>query len=550
MPTVPSLPSVNQAAVPTNYLTARANPNTFGAQVGASVERLGAQGMDVAVKIKAEDDARAVMDAEMALGSWEQTNLNDPEKGYFSKKGNNAIGGTAEIERGYGMEYGNIRARLANEEQRAAFDKIYASRNESVVQRVSRHEATQRQSAMIDTQNAMMKQALENAMANYTDPEAIAKNMNQGLRAIASVGTLNGDSRVVMGEKGKAFVSTVHRGVIDRMMVENPGAAQAYYQANKAQMLASDIDAVDNPLKVQGTKQTAKAESERIFAEGGGLDVMLAKAREIDDVDLSDQVLSRLKIMQAEQDDIRTQRAQNAWSTFANNPSLDNIPPEADGKERLAMQKYAEARQSGKPIKTDMGYYEELSNMTPDQLKSTVLDYNRLSQNHATYFLRKQQEVRAGVPGTYAVNNVDEVANELMAAASITDPKNKGLFKSRLRDEVEAATAQKGGKLTYQEVQKIADSLMMKTGGGWFSDGTPNYKLTVTGVPNYEIDDISNVLNEAGIEVDEANVKKVYDLVQGSRKELEDAIRDAGRQPNYSAILRLAASYVRQGNGK
>lgn len=545
MVTVNSLPQVEQALPNANYLTAQASPETAGAGVARAVGRLGAGLEDAALKIKAEDDTRAVMDAELALGNWEQTNLNDPNNGYFSKKGNNAIGGIKTISQGYQQTAGEIRAGLGNEEQRLAFDKIFTNRRESVLERVSRHEQVQRQAAMVDTQNAMMKQALENAMANYTDTKAIGDNINQGIRAITSVGYMNGDSKIVIGEKGKAFTSTVHRGVISRMMDDNPGAAKMYFEANKKQMLATDIEAISGPLDTQSTKQNAKATSERIFAEGGTPDEMYRKAREIQDVDLSDQTLQRLKVMQSEREQAKVDQANNAWSNLAQNPSFDAIPAGISGKEQAAMRSYVEKRLSGNPAKTDLGYYNELISMTPDDLRKQELDFNRLSEKDATFFMRRRNPAQTGGGG--GVDVTDNIANQLLAKAGITDPKDKGAFKVRLREEAESAKAMKGGKLSYDEIVKLSDKLIMQTGsGGWFSGKDYNFNRTIDGVPNAAVADIANALDMANLPADPETIAKAYTFVNENRDDIVDALVARGLPVNYNNILTNAISTMKK----
>lgn len=541
MVTVYSTPQVQQATPDANYLTGRASADAAGAAVGRAVSRMGSALEDAALKIKAEDDTRAVMNAELALGNWEQSNLNDPKNGYFSKQGNNAIGGSRDINQGYQKNAGDIRASLTSEEQRLAFDKIYTNRRESVMQRVSRHEQVQRQAAMVDTQNAMMKQGLEDAMANYTDPTAIGNSINQGLRSIATVGSLNGDSMVVISQKGKSYTSTVHRGVISRMMDDNPAAAQQYFEANKKQMLATDIDAINGPLKAQSTKQGAKVTSEQIYAEGGTPDQMYKKARDIDDVDLSDQVLSRLKVMQAERQQAQVESANNAWGNLAQNPSFDAIPAGISGKEQAAMRRYVEQRQTGNPLKTDMAYYNELISMSPEQLKKQELDFNRLSEQHATFFMRRRNPQQSGGGG--GIDVTDTIANQLLAKAGITGDKNKGAFKVRLHEEVESAKAMKGGKLSYDEVVKISDKLIMQTGaGGWFSGDEYNFNRSIAGVPNAAVSDIANALSSAGLPADDELIAKVYSDVNADRDEIIDLLVSRGQPVNYATILQAAVA--------
>lgn len=544
MVTVKSLPQVQEAAPAANYSSVRATPEAAGAGVARATARLGAGLEDAALKIKAEDDTRAVMEAELSLGNWEQTNLNDPTNGYFSKQGNNAIGGSKTISQGYQKTAGEIRAGLANEQQRLAFDKIFANRRDSVLSRVARHEQVQRQSAMVDTQNAMMKQALENAMANYTDPKTIGDNINQGLRAIATVGSLNGDSPVVLSQKQKAFTSTVHRGVVSRMMDDNPMAAKMYFEANKKQMLATDIDAIDGPLNTQSTKQTAKTTSEQIFAEGGTPEQMYARARAIEDVDLSDQVLSRLKVMQNERQQSQVDQANNAWAGLAENPSFDAIPAGISGKEQAAMRSYVEKRLSGKSVATDMAYYDELISMPIEQLRRQELDFNRLSEKHATFFMRRR-DPQQGSSGE-GVNLTDDISNQLLAKAGVTDPKDKGAFKVRLREEVESAKAQKGGNLSYDDIVKISDKLIMQTGGGFFSSGEYNFNRTISGVPNAAVADVANALNVAGLDTDDETIAKAYNFVNENRDDIIDALVAQGLPVNYNTILKNAIATMKR----
>lgn len=215
--------------------------------------------------------------------------------------------------------------------------------------------------------------------------------------------------------------------------------------------------------KIQG-----QAATDIIVSEGGTLKEQLEKARKIADPDIRDNVVTRVKTRYNEDQTISAavskQNIEAAWSKVEQlvenkqgQEALDAIPDDIPHAEREKMKKYIQSPTT----ETDWDYYEELSNMAPDELKDEKIDITRLSPAHRKQFIDDQAEIREGrVP---VIGGVAGLANEYMDTVGIKNKKDRGLFRNRLRLEIEEEARAKGKeKLSFEEKQKIMDRMSME----------------------------------------------------------------------------------------
>lgn len=219
---------------------------------------------------------------------------------------------------------------------------------------------------------------------------------------------------------------------------------------------------------VEDDKIKGQAATDIIVAEGGTLKEQLEKARKIKDPDIRDNVVTRVKTRFNEDQTISAAASKKAiedtWLDIEKlvdekkgQEALDIIPDSMPHAEREKMKAYIQSPTT----ETDWGYYEELSNMEPDELVEEKVDITRLSPAHRKQFIDDQAEIREGkVP---VIGDVAGLANEYMDTVGIKSKKDRGLFRNKLRLEIEEEARAKGkDTLSFEEKQKIMDRMTME----------------------------------------------------------------------------------------
>lgn len=553
MPTVPVTQGrqVRQALPSGGFNNTRISANAVGGGVARAVQGLGQDLNQVAgeiekaaVQIKREDDTLAVMEAENALLNWEQQNLYNPEGGYFNSEGKNALGGVGRIGAEYDKQAGEVFGSLQNDDQRMAFQKITQQRRRSIQSSVAQHESRQRKVVLNDNAAALQSQSIDSAAASYNDREAVAFHMQTGIRAITAHSMSQGESALVRDQRIKEFTGDAHTAVVERMMDDDPIGAMEYFDANKDQMNAATAEAVGNRLENVVNQDKSRFESESIYNSGGSLASQLAKARKIKDTDVSDETVRRLKILHSEQKAAQTEALGNAWDKLYENPDLDAIPNWVRGEDRAKMKNYITGLRTGAAKDTDYGYYSELANMTPQELAQQNIDPTRLKESHLKQFIDDQAKARGGKGETnfYTSNNVATVAKEFMVQAGVKDKGKVGLFTARLREEVEQEQQATGNKLTYSDLQKVADRLTLvgqedTFAFGFGQDEKKVFELEIPGVDNKFVDEAATVIKNNGKQPLEEDIKGLVNSVLADQDNIAEMLRARGYPVTMSNMM-------------
>src|SRR5689334_13510877 len=141
MATVPVYESqVRQAPLPDAQVNLRVTPDDFGGQVAQGADQLA---VGVERYAKKQDLARS-MDASTTMDQWDDLAVYDPQKGaLYTRKGKDAAGMTDEYMAARDAAVQATRAGLANDDQRAQFDRLQARKREVIQHTLSSHEDKQ-----------------------------------------------------------------------------------------------------------------------------------------------------------------------------------------------------------------------------------------------------------------------------------------------------------------------------------------------------------------------------------------------------------------------
>lgn len=503
--------------------TGSVSADAMGASIARGMQAAGAGVEDFGnemTRIKQRQDTNDVMAVESQLNQWENDNLNNPESGFFTKQGINAQGGTNKLAADYDKYADTLRNGLKNADQQRAFDAIYSKRRNAMSDAASRHELVETRKATTAQADALVTGAINGAAANYTDPESIRFHMVNGARAILTNGVAQGLPEDVVNTQIEDFTSKSHAAVIARMMEDSPTAAQKYYDANKDEIAGTTQLTLQRTLKQTVDKDEARRASETIYASGASLADMLAEARKIENTDVSDATVARIKTMYQETETAKTQTEEKIWQNLVENPSYDAIPAELDGSTQIRMREYVTERMNKGLITTDGQLYQDLLTMAannPEDFLATSLPQfaTGLDKSAMDYLKSLQSDIRSnGSVATAGIRSQQEMVKSQMDVMGLGKKAQPEYFK---RAQEEAVQFQKDNnrQMNPEEFQKMLDRISINmTNKGWYNPTSDSfmYQKTVDGVPTVYVDELSEQLKKNGRPVTDAELKRAYSL--------------------------------------
>ncbi|HHN0028771.1 TPA: hypothetical protein ACRLYD_004131 [Pseudomonas aeruginosa] len=232
--------------------------------LGQSVDASGlAQGINSAVNAfvqvqrqEIEDANRtAVLEADNGLGAWENDTLFNPESGAFTKKGRGALNITQSTLESFDKQREQISSNLANESQREMFNQAALRRREGLQAKLGEYEFREQQAYKDEVDSSSIRLAMDTAALNYNDPQSIEQNRAKMDAVIQMRGARLGWSPEEMENRRRQANSSLSQAVIQRMLIDSPQKARAYYDQFKTGMSAEDqiraSDGIDQAFRRQ-----------------------------------------------------------------------------------------------------------------------------------------------------------------------------------------------------------------------------------------------------------------------------------------------------------
>jgi len=215
--------------------------DTFGAAQGRALQNVGANISDVAGAFREEEqknDAAQVMDAYTDGSRRIRQAMYAPETGLLNKQGANAKGVTQSAERTSETIGAEIMGGLKTDEQKLAFQRMWARKSESVGDTAAGFEFNQAKAARTEAKTSALSNIQDDVVVNYNSPKALAANMDAARAMIRANPDGLSDEGVKALERGS--ISALHLSVIQRMVQDSPGQALDYYEAHKAEVNGAD----------------------------------------------------------------------------------------------------------------------------------------------------------------------------------------------------------------------------------------------------------------------------------------------------------------------
>ena len=293
----------------------------------------------------------------------------------------------------------------------------------------------------------------------------------------AQVGARKGwTTEQVQAEQAKSL-SALHLAQITKLAEQDPAKAQAYYDANKAEVGFAQQPRVEEVLRKELDNQFAT----QFAAQQAGkpLSEQIKATAEIKDPARREKALVEVKnnyaLVQQAQVEREKQLSDQAWQLVGQGKKVpESVLAAMDGKERVQLQEHlrvrAERSAAGKAVKTDMATYIKVREalMSEDPTVRASVNLLALTEKIAPAQMEQLLDIKSAgsKPGSAKFDSMvtDNQRLELGLQTAKIDPKKDpqaaGQFYNEVDRRVRAMSADMGGKpLTPEQKQKIVDEV-------------------------------------------------------------------------------------------
>ncbi len=304
------LSSVNVNTLPSGYMTASADQNSFGAPQGAAMQNLG-QGMSSAgsdaFKVALQEKQKyefvqaqdALVKAHAELNEYVNTDI-------LTRQGLNARDAEKDVSDKAKSIYDTHMKNLSGG-SRAYFDISFKSATASQYDRAQRYGQDQFKRASLETNQAVLRQNVEDAVNDYNNTETLAKSRNAIYGTIAAEKAMMGYSPEVAKQKAADAISGMHAGILDRMLVNNDlGKASEYYRANGAEINPQLKTQIEAKLKSASDLELSQSVADNLMLKyPSDWDTAVAEVRKTYSGTQEEQIIAQLKTRYQEKENFR-----------------------------------------------------------------------------------------------------------------------------------------------------------------------------------------------------------------------------------------------------
>lgn len=557
MPVVPRYdqPQVKQQGIGNIYQTPNAPEEAFGGGASAqrpyqAAERVGDTFGHIVQQEKTKADQVAVLEATQKLSSYETEILRHPENGALNKRGKDALGVVEPTLENFDKKAREISDGLSNDDQRLAFRGHAGDHRLDVDKLLQTHVSSEKYKHDDEVTNSAITNEQNDAAVNYQDSDRVAKSVAKQQAILTDFAWRNGLSGDWVKAKTADNVSHTHFAVIDRMLANGDDLhAQDYYGVVKDQITdAKDVVAVDKALKEGSTRGESQRQSSAIIGKyGEDMKGALAAARAIKDPKVQEATVEQVKtrIMEIEHGKEISQK--NLFQTAANTIEKTTERPDPTTWSNLSLTernaldaRIKQLKEGIEPAPNGATFYKlrlqaadpatqkEFLKINPTALRSEMTHTEVAHLIELQAGILKGDEKTAKLLDGYRTDA--QIVNDTLAAAGYDPTPKEGkqvakdveLFRRRVEEEMRVSQAHTGKKAQGDEVQKIADRLMMQMripGMLWDSkkklfeltpDEAAKAQITIKDIPEADQQGIKRALVKRHLPATDEDVIKLY----------------------------------------
>lgn len=269
MVTVPTYsPSVQTRPAFRQDLTVQATPEGFGAAVGRGLQSV-AQGVGQVAEaqraVTEMEDVTRAKEADNALAEWAR-NAMYGDNGYMTLEGKAAVDARSAFETSFEQKRKEFAQGLTHGAQLKYADASEA-RMQAAKQDVIVHSAQQRKVWIKEASAARVDTFGEDALAGFSDPARVSKNIALGQAELRQQAALEGWDADTLANKEAEFISGVHKSIALRMAVDDPLAAKKYADDHATELTGPHQLELEVALSADVKKEQAKQAAAAILEE-------------------------------------------------------------------------------------------------------------------------------------------------------------------------------------------------------------------------------------------------------------------------------------------
>lgn len=579
MAKVPSYqPQVQANLGQAQQVNVQTNQEAFGGgQDPRALQQATGSVVDAFAQYRMQSDEVAVTEADGKASKTVNELIFNPKDGFMAKKGKDAFGIEKDYVPAFQKSMDQIESSLSNDRQKALFGARkaqYALKFEADMQKHMSAQGTAYDKEVTDSRIAVAK---NDALLNFADQDAVKNAVNTQRGVIENFAKRNGMSPEWTQNEISKNVSETHISIVDRMVdLDQPNQAKEYFELYKGEISGKDQARIEKNLKTGSIKLESQIASEAIFNKGLSVGAALEEARKIENPELKDETVRRVKDRYAEigeneriQNDINVNAARRGLAQNGGNidaaispTALAALPLEA--QKGLAIQ--ASMIKTGRPFVTDADarYALELQ-MSADPEKFRTVDLigaygHKLSESDLEYFMKAQGNIAKGTA------EGDKLRNGVLTKQQILDqslvefginPKDKAKKDSvaqlnlRINDAIVQYQDDTGKAAGPKEIREITESFLVEArrGGGRF----PSFGELISGKRELTLSDVFGG-SVPLYDIDPANADYTvpYENISiNTRRRIESALKQAGRPvtpQNVEAAFKERAKALRGQN--
>jgi hypothetical protein len=521
-------------------------PESFGSQFGETLTRLG---LPIVANQWAQErndaDQVAHLEAVNKLDAFTNDLLYNPQSGALQVKGKDTLDLANTVMPKYQETASEILNGLANDRQKAAFHASALQRERDVNLALMRHTAGEMQAFDQGETASAVKNAVNSAIANPTNPLEIQKGL-----ATAEAVTIDHGKRAGWGPEELAMQlgairTSTHTGVIDGLLSRGQDKlARAYYEETKAQINGESQPNIEKALEQGSTLGESQRQADAIMQQTTDEAEALNQARSIEDPkvrEATEQLVSRRYSQIENQRRLTAEHATiEAGNLIDQNPALGvrAIPPRMwttfTPAEKSGLEAYAKRNAPGEAVvKTDWGTYYGLMKEAHEQpelfaKRNLMLSKGYLGNAEIKQLIELQTATREKKPTEPLLDGFRTIDDSLKgyligAGIDVRDKENDPVvehFHQMVNDQVVAFERLTQKKATKTDVDKIAADVISRqvlSSPSWVQSllgipGTPKrlIQTTIDDVPPFTRGQIERALIQNKVPVTDQNILNVY----------------------------------------
>ena len=238
-------------------------------EAGVKLERTAENLKALVVRTATENNEALAKQADTEFNTVIRNTLFDPEKGYFTLKGKAALDSYKPTEEQLRKLQAEAAAKITNTEARKMFGDVATRRLDAAFDSMAKHSAIERRQWMDSVSMARAMNAGDDAVAYAEDAAKREAALNIGRQEIISNAKDLGEDPEITNRKLREYDTKAYKGVVERMVVDDPMRAEKFYQDNKHRIDGQQQIGLERMLKEATGRRRAEDDANSVMARPG-----------------------------------------------------------------------------------------------------------------------------------------------------------------------------------------------------------------------------------------------------------------------------------------